>query len=125
MPRRVKSAPKGKRYPLNMRTTQELRSQIETAARASGRSLVQEVEYRLDRSFEPAFDPRHAALFRFFAGIIAIVEAQTNKRWDEDVETRALLVSALKHALSSLEPTARARIADALAQPVQTEEDKS
>src|SRR5262245_29926901 len=42
----------GKRYPLNMRTTRELRERIIAAAHASGRSLVQEVEYRLEQSFE-------------------------------------------------------------------------
>jgi hypothetical protein len=47
-----KKAPKGKRYPLNMRTTRELRDRIEAAAHASGRSLVQEVEYRLEQSFQ-------------------------------------------------------------------------
>jgi hypothetical protein len=47
-----KRVPKGKRIPLNMRTTQELRDRIEAAARASGRSLVQEVEYRVEQSFK-------------------------------------------------------------------------
>jgi hypothetical protein len=47
-----KRAPAGKRYPLNMRTTRGLRDRIEAAARASGRSLVQEVERRLEQSFE-------------------------------------------------------------------------
>lgn len=46
-----KSETAGKRYPLNMRTTLETRQRLERAARASGRSLVQEVEYRLDKSF--------------------------------------------------------------------------
>ena len=41
----------GKRRPLNMRTTPALRAKIEQAAEESGRSLVQEVEYRLERSF--------------------------------------------------------------------------
>ncbi len=41
----------GKRHPLNMRTTKELREKIERAAAQSGRSLVQEVEFRLERSF--------------------------------------------------------------------------
>jgi hypothetical protein len=35
-----------------MRTTRELRDRIEAAAHASGRSLVQEVEYRLEQSFQ-------------------------------------------------------------------------
>src|SRR5215471_13276718 len=52
MPPKAKRTPKGKRYPLNMRTTRELRERIEAAAEASGRSLVQEVEYRLEQSFE-------------------------------------------------------------------------
>ena len=43
---------KGKRYPLNMRTTKELREKLERAAAKSGRSLVGEVEYRLERSFD-------------------------------------------------------------------------
>ena len=42
----------GKRYPLNMRTTKELRQKLEQAAAKSGRSMVAEVEYRLERSFD-------------------------------------------------------------------------
>jgi hypothetical protein len=52
MPRKSKRLLPGKRYPLNMRTTKELRDKIENAAMASGRSLVQEVEFRLERSFQ-------------------------------------------------------------------------
>lgn len=51
MPRTAKPAGDGKRYPLNMRTTKEARDQLESAAADSGRSLAQEVEYRLNRSF--------------------------------------------------------------------------
>lgn len=40
-----------KRHPLNMRTTKELREALEHAASRSGRSLVQEVEFRLEQSF--------------------------------------------------------------------------
>ena len=50
MPR--KKAVEGKRYPLNMRTTKEMREKLERAAAESGRSLVGEVEYRLERSFD-------------------------------------------------------------------------
>ena len=48
----------GKRVPLNMRTTQDLRSKLDAAAAASGRSLAQEVELRLERSFDAAADQR-------------------------------------------------------------------
>jgi hypothetical protein len=51
MPPKPKRVLPGKRYPLNMRTTKELRDQIGEAAIASGRSLVQEVELRLEQSF--------------------------------------------------------------------------
>src|SRR5262249_3481721 len=52
MPPKSKRVLPGKRYPLNMRTTKELRDKIEEAAMASGRSLVQEVESRLERLFQ-------------------------------------------------------------------------
>jgi len=41
-----------------MRTTKELRGKIEEAAMASGRSLVQEVEFRLEQSFRREEDDR-------------------------------------------------------------------
>lgn len=41
----------GKRFPLNTRTTKVLRDWMDAASKASGRSLSQEVEYRLERSF--------------------------------------------------------------------------
>jgi hypothetical protein len=41
----------GKRYALNMRATFEVRQALERAAAQSGRSLAQEVEHRLERSF--------------------------------------------------------------------------
>jgi predicted HicB family RNase H-like nuclease len=52
MPPKSKQVLPGKRYPLNMRTTKELRDKIDWAATISGRSRVQEVESRLERSFQ-------------------------------------------------------------------------
>jgi hypothetical protein len=51
MPKTVKGVGGGKRHPLNMRTTAETRERLEASAAASGRSLAQEVEYRLEQSF--------------------------------------------------------------------------
>jgi hypothetical protein len=51
MPKTKKTTGTAKRYPLNMRTTKEIRERLEGAAAKSGRSLAQEVEYRLERSF--------------------------------------------------------------------------
>jgi hypothetical protein len=59
-----------------MRTTKEMREKLERAAAKSGRSLVGEVEYRLERSFDREevvkivqagalkFDPKAALIFR-------------------------------------------------------------
>ena len=52
MPARAKLPPgEGKRVPLNMRTTRETREKLEISAAVSGRSLAQEVEYRVEQSF--------------------------------------------------------------------------
>src|SRR5258707_9450931 len=40
----------GKRHPLNMRTTREIKEKLEAVSRESGRSLAQEVEYRIEQS---------------------------------------------------------------------------
>lgn len=52
MPKRAVENPSGKRVPLNMKTTSAIRARIEEAAAASGRSLTQEVEWRIERSFD-------------------------------------------------------------------------
>src|SRR5258708_35842855 len=68
----------GKRYPLNMRTTKEIRDRLEAEAVANGRSLAQEIELRLEASFRreqqlaEAMEsvlggPRSSALFRTLA----------------------------------------------------------
>jgi len=41
-----------KRYPLSLRTTKELRQKLEKAAAQSGKSLAQEIEARLEQSFD-------------------------------------------------------------------------
>jgi hypothetical protein len=46
-----KKGASGKRHPLNMRTTEDVRRKLEAAAEHSGRSLAQEVEARLEQSF--------------------------------------------------------------------------
>lgn len=88
-----------------MRTTQETRSQLERAAADSGRSLAQEVEYRLDRSFAQedatvkTFGGRKLhQLFQMIAGAIGLIEAETGQPWDRDFETAV----ATKRAVSSL-----------------------
>ena len=43
--------PEGKKIPASFRTTAELRDKINDAAKSSGRSVAQELEWRLERSF--------------------------------------------------------------------------
>jgi hypothetical protein len=45
------AAEEGKRYPIGIRTTKALREKLLSTSRASGRSLAQEIEFRLERSF--------------------------------------------------------------------------
>jgi hypothetical protein len=49
---RKSAARAGKRYPLNMRTTFEVRQELERAATATGRSLAQEAEHRIQQTFQ-------------------------------------------------------------------------
>jgi hypothetical protein len=48
-----------KRVPLNLRTTTRLKAALAAVARLSGRSLVQEIEWRLWASLQPARDRSH------------------------------------------------------------------
>jgi hypothetical protein len=81
MPRKAvkteaRGAAEGKRYPLNMRTTFELRSNLEAAAAASGRSLAQEAEFRLERSFlgrQVMSDAMELAYGRGAAGMLLVI----------------------------------------------------
>src|SRR3954453_3301821 len=41
----------GLRYPMSFRATADLRAKLEEAASKAGRSLTQELEHRLERSF--------------------------------------------------------------------------
>lgn len=42
----------GRRVPLSLRTTQAVRARLDVAAIKSGRSLTQEIEFRLEKSLE-------------------------------------------------------------------------
>jgi hypothetical protein len=49
---RPKAQRESRRFPLNLRTTREMRDQLELHAKESGRSLIQEIEFRLEQSFQ-------------------------------------------------------------------------
>ena len=107
MPARAKLPPgKGKRTPLNMRTTRELRERLEREAADSGRSLAQEVEARLERSFandvtfEQIFgDDRTQTLLRLVKLAKDMVEQETGKSAFDDRETSAVACAAISRVL--------------------------
>lgn len=76
MPRTTKIDGGGKRFPLNMRTTAAVRDRLTKAANDSGRSLAQEVEARLERSFdvEDTFETMMVLAYgQPLAGILAMM----------------------------------------------------
>jgi len=101
MPPKSKRVLPGKRYPLNMRTTKELRDKIEKAAMASGRSLVQEVEFRLERSFGREEDDRRRKKELEWFGVKIVEEMQKKETpymravrgWEERTGERAGLLN--------------------------------
>jgi hypothetical protein len=109
--RKTRNPAAGKRYPLNMRTTKETRDRIESAARASGRSLVQEVEHRLEQSFQDddrlteAFGGELAfKLMRALAGFATVLSGRRNKDWLRDQGVFDEVVSQWIGAMRELRP---------------------
>ena len=65
-----------KRHPVGFRTTAALKDQLEKAAKASGRSVAQEVEFRLEGSFrnEALLGEAMTLTFgRWLAGLLALL----------------------------------------------------
>lgn len=98
MPARAKLPPgEGKRVPLNMRTTRELREKLEKEAADSGRSLAQEVEARLERSFtiDEGFGDADTLKFcRLLAQMADMMTLTNRKRWKDDPKWFLYVVGA-------------------------------
>src|SRR3954447_8910172 len=67
----------GERVPMSFRVTAETKRRMDEAARESGRSVAQEIEQRLDKSFErgPLLD--EALLLAFDEGLAGILPSTT------------------------------------------------
>jgi hypothetical protein len=105
--KRAKRLGPGQRKPLLSRTTLEMRDMLEAAAAQSGRSLGQEVEHRLERSFS------HDRLWSLVFGedketaelLIAIGKVQDRarryafKRGFDEAQTRRAIKEAIKTIL--------------------------
>ena len=103
MPRRTVVG-EGKKVPLNMRTTRELRDKLDKAAGSSGRSLVQEVEHRVEHSFAEEELKQRAFFGQGSSATLAsqvhdccvLIGAYTGKNWTDDVYSRDALLEAFQ-----------------------------
>ena len=84
--------PEGKRVPMSVRTTTALRARIDHAAIMSGRSLAQEVEFRLEMSFHDQD--------RSYAKMIDFIETVTGAISDGDT---GKLLMTLSRAIAAIE----------------------
>jgi hypothetical protein len=74
-----------KRHPLGVRTTKALKEKLEAAAASTGRSVAQEVEYRLEESFR---GEKHIAIpLDLLKVMIQSAEMRTGQIWTEDFST--------------------------------------
>lgn len=101
----------GKRVPLNMRTTQALRDRISAAAKMSGRSTAQEIEHRMEMSFqkEDVLYDRFGGTISFnlmtmLGSLITVIEQQTGKDWLKDRKTYIEVKSAFDGFLDAISP---------------------
>ena len=104
----------GKRRGASMgfRPKPETRGNLEEAAKANGRSMSQEVEFRLDQSFsEETYlallcgDPDIAAFVREFLDAKRLIEAHLEKSVWEDLETHEAMQAALRRLLKQNAPS--------------------
>jgi len=93
---------KGKRHAVGIRTTRELKDLLQRAADLSGRSLAQEIEYRLEASFqtEDAFGgPRTAALLRSLGAAAQLWKGGAADAWLDDPLARRSIFQTWKQQL--------------------------
>lgn len=79
-----------KRAALNIRTTTALKERLQAAGEASGRTMSQEADLRLEQSFarDDAAGSRAASVLGDVARLAAtITESQTGKSWTDDPDT--------------------------------------
>ena len=101
MPKRTIEG-EGKKSPLNMRTTAALRDKLEAAAGESGRSLVQEVEYRLEQSFamDALLGGKYSELPRLITLAMALGPKGPHKRAALSEATRIICLAFFANGLS-------------------------
>jgi hypothetical protein len=100
--------PKGKRGNFTFRVTERLREQLISEAEASGLSVSEEIERRLDQSFNDApirdlLGGSHTnALILTIAAAIQMVEIESGKKWIEDHDTNLAMRAAVNGVMELL-----------------------
>ena len=109
----------GKREVITLRVTGELRRRLESAASETGRSMSQEAELRIERSFQREDDqhanfggPDRYRLAQWIAFSIQIAEDITDKRFRRDRKTTNIAVAAINEMLQKLVPEAAGALSD-------------
>ena len=115
---------KRKRASMGFRPTLDMRKKLEDAAATSGRSMTQEVELRLERSFETEkradeiagiarefcydnFGGKHRYIFfRMAASCVADAEELTGEYWLDDLRTFKIATSAINASFENIGPEA-------------------
>ncbi len=100
---------------LGFRPTPEIRAKLEEAAAVADRSLSQEIESRLERSFEreeslyEAFGGRRSfTLGKVIANVASLIESSSGKNWRSHRQTFEEVRSAVMKVLEALGPTRKA-----------------
>ncbi len=108
-----------KRKTLSTRITSELRDRLDKSADESGRSLSQEIEFRLEQSFraEDAYyrefgDKSLYMTMRWFALTLDEAQQITEKPWKKDEETFGIAANALWTMLRKGMPESGAGLPD-------------
>lgn len=96
-----------KRQMLTMRVTQRMKDRIAAVADSNGRSVSQEIEMRLERTFyqdDELGDREQAGFLRWLATIMDAATRQGRQSWLEDPEIFAYVRSAAQVLFDAYQP---------------------
>jgi hypothetical protein len=91
-----------------MRVTNAAYDRIASAAQASGRSVSQEIESRLELSFqeERMMGGKSTALLsKLIASTVALIETETERNWTEDRMTWEAVNAAVQRIIGWFQPS--------------------
>lgn len=100
----LKVSERKKRWIITIRTTEATRERLHEAATVAGRSMTQEIESRLDRSFDrddEVLGASTTALLKLLGASIRAQEVLSGQRWDADEPTRNAMIEAVTAELQA------------------------